>query len=68
MLKFSPFSSTAPVKGMKAFPAKSCRDILLSGESIGTGDEYWIDPGNTGTPMQVFCDMTTDGGRNYGWN
>ncbi|KAK3728177.1 hypothetical protein QZH41_019024, partial [Actinostola sp. cb2023] len=54
----------APVKGMKAFPAKSCRDILLSGESIGSGDEYWLDPANTGTPIKVLCDMTTDGG---GW-
>ncbi|KAK3725261.1 hypothetical protein QZH41_001278 [Actinostola sp. cb2023] len=52
-----------PVKGMKAFPGKSCLDILLSGEWIGTGEEYWIDPANTGTPIKVICDMTTDGGK-----
>ncbi|KAK3735315.1 hypothetical protein QZH41_018726 [Actinostola sp. cb2023] len=41
---------------------KSCKEILVSGESKGDG-EYWIDPGNTGNPLKVYCDMTTDGGR-----
>jgi hypothetical protein len=48
-------------KGMKELPAKSCLDILVSGESVGTG-VYWIDPANTGNPIQAYCDMTTDGG------
>ena len=50
---------------MKAFPGKSCLDILLSGEWIGTGEEYWIDPANTRTPIKVICDMTTDGGKMF---
>lgn len=41
----------------------SCKDILDSGASIGSGI-YTIDPGNIGTPIPVVCDMTTDGG---GW-
>ena len=29
-----------------------------------TGDgEYWIDPQKNGDPLKVFCDMTTDGGK-----
>ncbi|XP_031558517.1 uncharacterized protein LOC116294959 isoform X2 [Actinia tenebrosa] len=49
--------------GMKAFPAKSCLDILVSGGSIGTG-VYWLDPENKGNPIKVYCDMERDGG---GW-
>ncbi len=41
----------------------SCKDILDSGASIGSGI-YTIDPGHIGTPIPVVCDMTTDGG---GW-
>ncbi|KXJ10609.1 Intelectin-2 [Exaiptasia diaphana] len=41
----------------------SCKEIKDLGESRGDG-EYWIDPGNTGQPFTVYCDMTTDGG---GW-
>ncbi|KAK3708952.1 hypothetical protein QZH41_008683, partial [Actinostola sp. cb2023] len=58
-----------PLKGTKARPAKSCLDILISSHSKGTR-VYWLDPPNTGTPIQGFCDMDTDGGNNYaegGW-
>ncbi|KAL9957490.1 hypothetical protein ACROYT_G039128 [Oculina patagonica] len=37
----------------------SCKHILDSGGSRGDG-EYWIDPGKSGTPLKVLCDMTTD--------
>lgn len=40
----------------------SCKDILDSGASIGTG-LYTINPGGAGA-IPVYCDMTTDGG---GW-
>ena len=39
----------------------SCLDILDSGLSIGDGD-YTLNP--NGTDIEVYCDMTTDGG---GW-
>ncbi|KAK3708954.1 hypothetical protein QZH41_008681 [Actinostola sp. cb2023] len=52
-----------PLKGTKARPAKSCLDILVSSHSKGTR-VYWLDPPNTGNPIQGFCDMDTDGG---GW-
>ena len=42
--------------------ASSCKAIKDAGYDTGDG-AYWIDPtGND--PMEVFCDMTTDGG---GW-
>ena len=43
-------------------PAHSCKDIRNSGDSKGDG-EYWIDPEKSGNPLNAFCDMTTDGGK-----
>jgi hypothetical protein len=44
--------------------AIDCNDILSSGNSSGDGT-YWIDPNSDGVdPMEVYCDMSTDGG---GW-
>ena len=42
-------------------PGISCKDIRDSGFSKGDG-EYWINPGWSGDPLKVYCDMTTDGG------
>ena len=41
----------------------SCKAILDAGASNGSG-LYTIDPGNLGSPIPVYCDMSTDGG---GW-
>ena len=43
-------------------PGDSCKHILESGSSTSDG-EYWIDPGLSGSPLKVYCDMTTDGGK-----
>lgn len=55
------------VQGLKpasaALPSfSSCKDILDSGRSQGDG-VYTIDPSGS-NPIEVYCDMTTDGG---GW-
>jgi fibrillar collagen-like protein/fibrinogen beta/gamma subunit family protein len=42
-------------------PARSCKEILDRAESVGSGT-YTIYP--DGSPVQVYCDMVTDGG---GW-
>ncbi|KXJ10593.1 hypothetical protein AC249_AIPGENE26269 [Exaiptasia diaphana] len=57
------FQDGAAKKGSRLFPGHSCKEIKDLGEYRGDG-EYWIDPGNTGKPFTVYCDMTTDGG---GW-
>ena len=44
-------------------PGVDCDDILDQDNSAAD-DIYWIDPGSTGTPFEIFCDMTNDGG---GW-
>ncbi len=51
-----------PYGGAAACPGTSCADVLASGTSTGDG-EYWIDPDGGGA-LNVWCDMTTDGG---GW-
>ncbi|XP_022807358.1 uncharacterized protein LOC111344400 [Stylophora pistillata] len=48
---------------VKEKPGNSCKHILDTGSSKGNG-EYWIDLENSGDPLKVYCDMTTDGG---GW-
>ncbi|PFX31885.1 hypothetical protein AWC38_SpisGene3327 [Stylophora pistillata] len=53
-----------PKKGSSSqHPARSCKMIQDTGDSVGDG-EYWIDPENNGNPLKVYCDMSTDGG---GW-
>jgi len=42
---------------------RDCQDILEYGQSVGNG-LYWVDPLSSGTSMQVYCDMVSDGG---GW-
>ena len=46
------------------YPGTSCKNILDSGFSKGDG-EYWINPGWNGDPLKVYCDMTTDGGKQF---
>ena len=55
-------SATAKPRGWNSkLPAYSCKSIRDSGDSKGDG-RYWIDPENSGNPLNVYCDMTTDGG------
>ena len=58
-------SATAKPRGWNSkLPAYSCKSIRDSGDSKGDG-RYWIDPENSGNPLNVYCDMTTDGGEIY---
>jgi len=43
-------------------PAHSCKEIQDLGASRKDG-KYWIDPEKNGNPLNVHCDMTTDGGK-----
>ena len=44
-------------------PGLSCEHVLEHGIPVGDR-EYWIDIENDGDPIKVFCDMTTDAGKN----
>ena len=44
-------------------PGVTCLTVLQAGLSTGDG-AYWLDPNATGTPFELDCDMTSDGG---GW-
>ncbi|XP_031566623.1 uncharacterized protein LOC116301672 [Actinia tenebrosa] len=49
-----------------ALPKKPAQSCLHTNNSVGGVEDgpKWIDPGYSGTPFLVYCDMTTDGG---GW-
>ena len=61
MKKRNLFSTLAKLGLEYRRPADSCKDIRDSGASRGDG-KYWIDPEKSGNPLEVYCDMTTDGG------
>jgi hypothetical protein len=44
----------------------SCLDLLNANPTAPSG-EYWIDPTNAGNEVQVYCDMTTNGGGYTFW-
>lgn len=59
-------TGTCPDGASALTAARSCKDILDTGNSVGNG-VYWLDPdGETGAvaPFAAYCDMTSDGG---GW-
>ena len=58
-----PTVSTEGSGGSEMCPAESCKTILDDGYSTGDG-MYWIDPSGSDA-VDVYCDMTTDGG---GWS
>ena len=46
-----------------ALPADSCQEIKASeGEAVVSGN-YWLDLENNGNPVNLYCDMTSDGGK-----
>jgi len=51
------FNGTTP-----GFAGKSCKTIKFISYLNANDGQYWIDPTNSGSPFQVICDMTTDGG------
>lgn len=57
-------SGTITFGSSSSIPGKSCMSLKLDG--IDADGVYWIDPdvGGPGTPFQVYCDMTYNGG---GW-
>jgi len=44
-------------------PGASCLHVRDGGRPTGSG-RYWLDPTQSGTPIQAYCDMDLDGG---GW-
>ena len=44
-------------------PADSCKEIKASEGEQAVSDNYWLDLEKNGDPLNLYCDMTTDGGK-----
>ena len=58
-------SNPASLGSIPELPADSCKEIKASeGEAVVSGN-YWLDLEKDGNPLNLYCDMTTDGGKLY---
>ena len=46
-----------------ALPADSCKEIKASEGGQAVSGNYWLDLERKGDPLNVYCDMTTNGGK-----
>ena len=46
-----------------ALPADSCKEIKASEGGQAVSGNYWLDLEKNGDPLNVYCDMTTNGGK-----
>ena len=44
-------------------PADSCKEIKASEGEQAVSGNYWLDLEKNGDPLNLYCDMTTDGGK-----
>ena len=44
-------------------PADSCKEIKASEGERAVSGNYWLDLEKNGDPLNLYCDMTTDGGK-----
>ena len=58
-------SNPVSLGSIPELPADSCTEIKASeGEAVVSGN-YWLDLEKNGNPLNLYCDMTTDGGKKY---
>ena len=53
-----------PLGSIPELPADSCKEIKASeGREQAVNGSYWLDLEKNGDPLNLYCDMTTDGGK-----
>ena len=63
-ISFNSFYSKTYADGSTSARAASSAQYIKNLTGTTTNGVYWIKPGTNPTPLQVYCDMNTDGG---GW-
>jgi len=56
-------SNPVSLGSIPELPADSCKEIKASeGKAVVSGN-YWLDLEKNGNPLNLYCDMTTEGGK-----
>ena len=57
------FSNPVSLGSIPKLPADSCKEIKASEGGQAVSGNYWLDLGRNGDPLNLYCDMTNDGGK-----
>jgi len=56
-------SNPVSLGSIPELPAESCNEIKASEGEAAVSGNYWLDIERNGNPLNVYCDLTTDGGQ-----
>ena len=56
-------SNPVSLGSIAELPADSCKEIKASEGGQAVSSNYWLELEKNGDPLNLYCDMTNDGGK-----